>query len=280
MAAARTRGRRIDARAAPAGAFGAFPPAMAAALQAVAVHRCWKDGDSVLPKGAVVPSVLAVLHGRLRIAAAAEEGHEIFFRWQLPGEIVGLATAVSGLAFPVSAIAFDHCETLEVEREVLLAHLQADAGAALAAARLLASHAYDLIHLVTQRTQQTLTERVNVAAQPRAPGVGGGPGRRPARHRGCSQLAGTPPAPARPRQRAARRLPLGQLSLRRDHRPHHLRARLGARLPRRPSPRPGLDRQPRLRLPGRGRPYLPGQRPGAGRALLRRLPARVRPERG
>lgn len=151
------RGARAGAQPEP---FGIFPPATAAALRAAGVHRCWKDGESILPRGAVVPSVMAVLRGRLRIAAAAELGHEVFFRWQQPGEIVGLASAVSGLAFPVSAVAFDACETLEVEREVLLDCLRSNAEAALTAARLLASHAYDLIHLVTLRTEQTLTGRV------------------------------------------------------------------------------------------------------------------------
>lgn len=140
--------------------FSAFPAAAAASLRASATHRCWTNGSVVLSRGHVVPWVMTILRGRLRITAAAEEGHEVFFRWQLPGEIVGLASAVSGLPFPVDAVAFDDCETLEVSSDALLALMQADAQVACAAARLLARHAYDLIHLATIRTEQTLTARV------------------------------------------------------------------------------------------------------------------------
>jgi len=49
---------------------------------------------------------------------------------------------------------------LQVDRDVLLNLLRSDAMAALAAAETLANHAYDLIDLVTLRTEQTLTARV------------------------------------------------------------------------------------------------------------------------
>ena len=108
----------------------------------------------------MVPCVHLVLRGRLRITAAAAAEHEVFFRWQQPGELVGLTSAVSGRLFPVDAVTFDDCETLQVDRDVLLNVLRSDAVAALAAAETLAHHAYDLIELVTVRTEQTLTARV------------------------------------------------------------------------------------------------------------------------
>lgn len=81
-------------------------------------------------------------------------------RWQSTGEIVGLASVISGLPPPVDVVAAEFCETLQVDRDVLLSILRADADVALAAAALLAGHAYDLVHLLTLRTEQTLTARV------------------------------------------------------------------------------------------------------------------------
>lgn len=145
---------------AEAAAFGAFPAAPAQALRRAALHRVWRDGDVLLPRERVASSIMTIVRGRARVLAVPSAGHEVFVRWQLPGETVGLASAVSGLPLPVDVVAAEHCETLQVEREVMLAILRADAEAALAAATLLAGHAYDLIHLLTVRTEQSLTTRV------------------------------------------------------------------------------------------------------------------------
>lgn len=155
-----------------------IPQDLSAALRRVGVHRVWQDGATVLSRGHVVPCVHLVLRGRLRITAAAEPEHEVFFRWQQPGELVGLTSAVSGRPFPVDAVTFDGCETMQIERDRLLDVLRTDAAAALAAAKVLANYAYDLIDLVTLRTEQTLTARVlgvlrhlsQVNGEPEGPG--------------------------------------------------------------------------------------------------------------
>jgi len=140
-------------------AFSTFPAEAAAALRDMAVHRCWGNGSVVLAKGRVVPWVMTIIRGRLRISASAE-GQEVFVRWQMPGETVGLASAVSDLPLPVDVIAFDDCETLHVDREALLELMRSDANVACAAARHVAVHAYDLVHHLAARTEQTLTARV------------------------------------------------------------------------------------------------------------------------
>jgi CRP-like cAMP-binding protein len=138
----------------------AFPPEISAALHARGVRRAWVDGTTVLAHGLVVPWVQVVLRGRLRITSPATPGHEVFFRWQQPGEVVGLASAVSGRPLPVDIVAFDDCVTLQVERDALLEMLRSDVCVAMSAAQLLAGYAYDLIELVTVRTEATLTHRV------------------------------------------------------------------------------------------------------------------------
>lgn len=137
-----------------------FPPDVAQELSRTAVHRCWSNGSIVLPVGRVVPFVLTLVRGRLRMAATLGDGRDVFFRWHGPGETAGLISAVSDLPLPVDAVAFDDCETLQVDREVLLAMMRADGNVALAVARLLAKHTYDTVNLVRMRTESNLNARV------------------------------------------------------------------------------------------------------------------------
>lgn len=147
-------------RADMADAFSVFPAGAAAAMRQMAVHRHWRNGDTVLCRGEVVPYVLTILRGKLRISATSEEGDEVFFRWYMPNAIVGLASAIDHLPFPVDAVALDHCETLQVEREALLAIVQSDAQVAFAVGRILARHVCDMVNLVAARTEHSLTGRV------------------------------------------------------------------------------------------------------------------------
>lgn len=141
-------------------AFSMFPHEVADELSRTAVHRCWSNGSIVLPVGRVVPLVLALVRGRLRMAATLTDGRDVFFRWHGPGETAGLISAVSDLPLPVDAVAFDDCETLQVDREILLAMMRADGNVALSVARLLAQHAYDTVNLVRMRTESNLNARV------------------------------------------------------------------------------------------------------------------------
>lgn len=142
------------------GAFSMFPSEVASALSRLAVHRCWSNGSIVLPAGRVVPFVLTLVRGRLRMAATLDDGRDVFFRWHVAGEPAGLISAVSDLPLPVDAVAFDDCETLQVDREVLLDMMRADGHVALAVARLLAKHTYDTVNLVRMRTESNLNARV------------------------------------------------------------------------------------------------------------------------
>ena len=141
-------------------AFAAFPAAQAETLRRLARHRRWRNGAVVMSYGNVVSGVLGITHGRLRITATTNDGNEVFFRWYLPGEVAGLLSAVDRLPSPVDAIAVDDFEALEVDREVLIATMRADAAMGAAVSRILARHAWDVCNLVTARTAHVLTERV------------------------------------------------------------------------------------------------------------------------
>jgi len=140
--------------------FGMFPPEVARALRERAVHRCWRDGEVVLPSDRVVPWILTVVQGKLRMAATLEDGREVFFRWHGPGEMAGMISAISDLPLPVDAVAYERCETLHVPREVLLEMMLGDGRVALAVARLNARHTYDTVNLLRMNHEASLQARV------------------------------------------------------------------------------------------------------------------------
>jgi len=140
--------------------FGMFPPEVAFVLRQTAVHRCWQEGEVVLPADRVVPWILTVVQGKLRMAATLEDGNEVFFRWHGPGEMAGMISAISDLPLPVDAVAHGHCETLHVDRERLLDMMLRDGGVALAVARLNARHTYDTVNLVRMSHEASLNARV------------------------------------------------------------------------------------------------------------------------
>ena len=144
-------------------AFAVFPPEQAARLHALATHRCWRNGDVLLEEGRSVSDVMAIVAGRVRTGATSYEGSEVFFRWYRPGEVIGLVSAVGPLPYPAKAVAFDDCETLVVARDTLLTLMHEDAAMAIAVARVLARHSWDLCHLIESRTPHSLTERVLAA---------------------------------------------------------------------------------------------------------------------
>ena len=103
---------------------------------------------------------MTVVHGKLRMAATLEDGRDVFFRWHGPGEMAGMISAIADLPLPVDAVAHDHCETLHVDRELLLDMMRRDGEVALAVARLNARHTYDTVNLVRMNHESSMNARV------------------------------------------------------------------------------------------------------------------------
>ena len=141
-------------------AFSQFPERAAAELARLARVRHWHDGEVVLHGGSVVDSVVVVLDGRLRLTASSLEGEEILFRWFMPGEFVGLSSAVGNLPFLVDARAVGDCRTANIGRSAFLQVLAGDAEAALSVARQVSQFAHAMTQLVIARSEHTLTARV------------------------------------------------------------------------------------------------------------------------
>jgi CRP-like cAMP-binding protein len=145
--------------------FAGLPAATVAALQRLAVPQHWQAGDVVMRGGERVPAVLLVVSGRLRLAAAAADGHEVLFRWFGPGEFVGLAALLDAQPFVMDAVAVEAGEALHFEAGQFMALLRTDAEAALAMARIVARHAHALADLVMALSAPTLTARVLVVVR-------------------------------------------------------------------------------------------------------------------
>lgn len=137
-----------------------FPPATSAALRRMGVLRHWQDGDVVLRAGTVAASALMLVQGRLRFAATSQEGHEVLFRWFVPGEFVGLASILGHVPLPAEAIAAGQCEAIHFDADQLLEHLRGDAGGSLFLAGMISRFASEIANLVVTLTAGTLEERI------------------------------------------------------------------------------------------------------------------------
>ncbi len=114
----------------------------------------------MLRRGARVSQLYLLLRGRIRIAMTAADGEELFIRWSLPGEFVGIVSVVTQRPFPVDAVAFEHCEALSFEWDALKAVLETDVQAVFVVARIVGQHTADMTNLLVARTAHTLSARV------------------------------------------------------------------------------------------------------------------------
>ena len=137
-----------------------FPPPIARQMRRMAVLQRWPDGASVFCRGERVTRLYLLLRGRIRIAMTAADGEELFIRWSLPGEFVGIVSVVTQRPFPVDAVAFDHCEALTFEWEALKALLETDVESVFVIARIIGQHTSDMTNLLVARTAHTLSARV------------------------------------------------------------------------------------------------------------------------
>lgn len=138
----------------------AFPLPIAEQMRKLGTLQRWPDGAIVFRRGDRVARLHLLLRGRMRIAMTAADGGELFIRWSLPGEFVGIVSVVTQRPFPVDAVAFDHCESLTYEWDALKALLETDVQAVFVVARIVGQHTADMTNLIVARTAQTLTARV------------------------------------------------------------------------------------------------------------------------
>jgi len=138
----------------------AFPSQIADQMRRMAVLQRWPDKAIVFRKGERVSHLYLLMCGRIRIAMRAADGEELFIRWSLPGEFVGIVSAVTQRPFPVDAIALEHCEALSFEWSALKALLETDVQSVFTIARIVGQHTADMTNLLVARTAHTLSARV------------------------------------------------------------------------------------------------------------------------
>jgi CRP-like cAMP-binding protein len=129
-------------------------------LQRLANIRKWREGEVVLRGGAVAAAVCVVLEGRLRLAGISTEGDELLFRWFLPGEYVGLSSAIGDVPFLIDAVASGDCRCAHFESAQFKQILAADGAAAMLVASQVSRLAHDMTRLVIAHAEHSLAARV------------------------------------------------------------------------------------------------------------------------
>jgi CRP-like cAMP-binding protein len=137
-----------------------MPSETASALRRMGRLRGWQDGETVIKAGAVADAMVLIVSGRARLVAMSEQGHEVLFRWFVPGEFVGLASVFGHVPVPTEAIAVGAVQGVVIEREALLAHLRADADGALHFAGIAARLAAEIVQLFAAQITGSLSARI------------------------------------------------------------------------------------------------------------------------
>lgn len=143
-----------------ADALAQMPSATASALRRIGRLRSWRDGETVIKAGTMADAMLLIVAGRLRLVAMSEQGHEVLFRWFVPGEFVGLVSVLGRVPVPTEAVADGEVQAVMIEREALLAHLHGDADGALHFAGIAARFAAEIAQLFVAQNTGSLSARI------------------------------------------------------------------------------------------------------------------------
>lgn len=118
--------RRAALRASPV--FQAMQPEELDEVLGFAVERRVGRGQVILQKGDSGSSMMAVLHGRVRISAVSADGKEIMLNVINPGEVFGEIALLDGKPRSADATAIDETQLLVVERRHFLPFLERHQG--------------------------------------------------------------------------------------------------------------------------------------------------------
>lgn len=118
--------------------FSGLPPAELAELEAVARTRRFKPGETLFSEGDRTDSILAIVHGTVRLVRTNKKGQTLGLRTLKAGSVLGQMSALDGGRHSVSAIAEDRVDVLAIPRRRYVSALKRHPEAALALARILA----------------------------------------------------------------------------------------------------------------------------------------------
>jgi CRP-like cAMP-binding protein len=125
--------------------FDGLPAASREAFQAIRVRRSYPAGARLFARGQAASGIFIVHAGRVKLSERPGEGKPLSSRIAGPGEILGLAAAVSGDCHQMEAQTLEPSEIGFIDREDLMYFLRAHGAAA-----------FRLVQLLSQRLDAAL----------------------------------------------------------------------------------------------------------------------------
>lgn len=122
--------------------FEDLPAASRDAFQAIGVRRSYPAGARLFVRGQAAAGIFIVHTGRVNLSECPAEGEPLSARIAGPGEILGVAAAVSGDRHQMEAQTLEPSEIGFIDREDLMYFLRTDGAAAFRLVQLL-SHRLD-----------------------------------------------------------------------------------------------------------------------------------------
>jgi len=104
--------------------FQAMKPDELDEILKLASEKHWPRGATIFQKGDEGTSMMAVLHGRVRVSAVSAEGREVMLNVISPGEIFGEIALLDGKPRSADATAIEETTLLVLERKQFLPFLQ------------------------------------------------------------------------------------------------------------------------------------------------------------
>lgn len=120
---------------------GDFPHATLEGLDSISSHETHFKGAILFVEGQGSRGVFVIRNGRVKLSAASADGRSLILRIAEAGEVVGLASTISGKPHEVTAKALDAVQASFLPRKEFLGFLREHGDAALRVAEIL-SHSY------------------------------------------------------------------------------------------------------------------------------------------
>jgi CRP/FNR family transcriptional regulator, cyclic AMP receptor protein len=125
-----------------------FAPEALAEFDSLGLPVTFEPGDQVYAEGSLVESVYVLCTGRVKLSAVSQQGKTLILKIALPGDVLGLAAAISSQRHEVTAEAIGPVEVKAVAKAEFV--------------RFLAKHGEASLHAAQALSQECLTSFYDV----------------------------------------------------------------------------------------------------------------------
>ena len=123
--------------------FKRLSPVTRAKLEAISIPGKYLRGQTLFSEGQVASGVFMVAQGRVRLSVDSPDGKSLILHVAVPGELVGLPAAISGVTYENTAVAMEAVNVNFVPTESFCEWVRSHGGIGLKVARILSNIYFD-----------------------------------------------------------------------------------------------------------------------------------------